>query len=164
MDILIENSPTSIQKSQPKCFAFCWPFCFFCSLLGGFFFYLPWGIFCLTFTDRTKNVSSNRGLPLDKETKEFLQSLKAIEDENRRLFGREYTESPYIFKWPNGKPISPDYVSHRFRKLLKKHGLEHIRFHDLRHANVKSRQTNFSSFFTYFHIGESISTFRRVTA
>ena len=29
---------------------------------------------------------------------------------------------------------SPDYVSHRFRELLKKHNLPHIRFHELRHS------------------------------
>ena len=84
--------------------------------------------------DRTKNASSNRGLPLTEDAKEMLQSLKAAEEENRRLFGREYVDSPYIFKWPSGKPFTPDYVSHRFSELLKKHGVEHIRFHDLRHS------------------------------
>ena len=84
--------------------------------------------------DRTKNASSNRGLPLTGDAKELLLSLKASEAENRRLFGREYIESPYIFKWPNGKPFTPDYVSHRFSDLLQKHGLPHIHFHDLRHS------------------------------
>jgi len=84
--------------------------------------------------DKTKNASSNRGLPLNEDARKLLQSLKVMEEENRRLFGREFEDSPYIFKWPNGKPFTPDYVSHRFSKLLKKHGLEHIRFHDLRHS------------------------------
>ena len=34
---------------------------------------------------------------------------------------REYQENPYVFKWPDGHPYSPDYISHRFNKLLKKH-------------------------------------------
>ena len=43
-------------------------------------------------------------------------------------------ESPYVFTWPDGHPISPDYVSHKFKKLLKKYGHKDIRFHDLRHS------------------------------
>ena len=31
-------------------------------------------------------------------------------------------------------------------------------------TNVKYRQTNFSSFFVNFHIEDSVSTFRRITA
>ena len=33
-----------------------------------------------------------------------------------------------------GNLISPNYVSESFPKFLKKHGLRHIRFHDLRHS------------------------------
>lgn len=39
-----------------------------------------------------------------------------------------------MFKWADGHTYSPDYVSHRFNDLLKKHNLPHIRFHDLRHS------------------------------
>lgn len=39
-----------------------------------------------------------------------------------------------MFTWEDGHPYSPDYVSHTFHKLLKKHDLPHIRFHDLRHT------------------------------
>ena len=34
----------------------------------------------------------------------------------------------------DGHTYSPDYVSHRFNDLLKKHSLPHIRFHELRHS------------------------------
>ena len=33
-----------------------------------------------------------------------------------------------------GTLLSPNYVSSAFSKLLEKHGLRHIRFHDLRHS------------------------------
>ncbi|MBO4458518.1 MAG: tyrosine-type recombinase/integrase [Butyrivibrio sp.] len=33
-----------------------------------------------------------------------------------------------------GNLIRPDYLSCQFPKFLKKHGLEKIRFHDLRHS------------------------------
>ena len=52
----------------------------------------------------------------------------------RILFGNEYFESDYIFKWENGKPYTPDFVSRKFHKLLEKYEFPIIRFHDLRHS------------------------------
>lgn len=43
-------------------------------------------------------------------------------------------ENDFIFKWPNGKPFSPDYISSHFSLLLKNNHLPHIRFHELRHS------------------------------
>lgn len=51
-----------------------------------------------------------------------------------RLFGKAYVKTEYVFCWPDGRPITSDYVSHRLGKLLKKHGLPHICFHELRHS------------------------------
>ena len=84
--------------------------------------------------DKTKTKSSHRSFPLTADTKQLLLELRAAEQESRHLFGREYNESPYIFKWANGIPFAPDFVSQKFPDLLKKHGLRHIRFHDLRHS------------------------------
>lgn len=84
--------------------------------------------------DKTKNASSYRSFPLMAEARAIFQAAKAEEEENRHLFGREYQENSYIFKWPDGRPFSPDYVSKSFAALLKKHGLPHIRFHELRHS------------------------------
>lgn len=33
-----------------------------------------------------------------------------------------------------GKLISPEYVTSRFHYVITKHGLRHLRFHDLRHS------------------------------
>lgn len=84
--------------------------------------------------DSTKNASSHRSYPITPDVKNILLKLKEQEKENRRLFGGEYVENDYIFKWQDGKPFAPDYVSMKFNKLLKQHGLRHIRFHDLRHS------------------------------
>lgn len=84
--------------------------------------------------DSTKNASSFRSYPLTTEIKEILLQLKQQENENRKLFGRDYNESDYIFKWADGKSFAPDYVTRKFSQLLKKHNLRHIRFHDLRHS------------------------------
>ena len=84
--------------------------------------------------DKTKNASSRRSFPLTPEAEAILRRAKEQEQQNRAAFGREYQENSYVFKWPDGHPYSPDYISHRFNRLLKKHDLPHIRFHELRHS------------------------------
>ena len=84
--------------------------------------------------DTTKNNSSNRTYPLSEDVKKMLLNLKETEKENKYLFGTEYINNDYIFKWSNGQPYSPDYLSKNFARLLKKYELPHIRFHDLRHS------------------------------
>ncbi len=41
--------------------------------------------------------------------------------------------SEYVFPSPHGGPLSPDSVLHMLQRVLKRAGLERIRFHDLRH-------------------------------
>ena len=84
--------------------------------------------------DKTKNASSHRTFPLTVEALEIFKAAKCQEEQNRIAFGREYQENSYVFKWADGHTYSPDYISHRFNDLLKKHNLPHIRFHELRHS------------------------------
>ena len=84
--------------------------------------------------DKTKNSSSHRSFPLTQEAREIFLKAKADERINRQLCGDEYEQNDLIFKWPNGKPFSPDYVSSHFSLLLKNNHLPHIRFHELRHS------------------------------
>lgn len=84
--------------------------------------------------DATKTNSSFRSYPMSEEIKNILLDIKEQEKENRKLFGKEYIENDYIFKWKNGNTYKPDYISRKFRQLLDKYNLRHIRFHDLRHS------------------------------
>ena len=84
--------------------------------------------------DKTKNNSSRRSFPLLQGACEIFLQLKAEEEEKRKLMGKAYHDNDYVFKWPDGHPFSPDYVSKRFAKLLAKYELPHIRFHELRHS------------------------------
>lgn len=84
--------------------------------------------------NRTKNISSHRTFPLLEEMKTIFLTAKEKEQENRNIFGNSYIENNYVFKWSNGKPYSPDYITHKFTDLLIKYHLEPIRFHDLRHS------------------------------
>ena len=84
--------------------------------------------------DKTKNATSYRSFPLTPEAADIFRNAQQLEAKYRTAFGREYTENTFVFKWPDGKPFSPDYVTRHFRNLLAKHNLPHIRFHELRHS------------------------------
>ena len=83
---------------------------------------------------KTKNTASYRSFPLMPEIRELFLDLKQQETTNREIFGDSYAENDYIFKWSDGRPFAPDFVTQKFSKLFKQHGLPHIRFHELRHS------------------------------
>ncbi len=84
--------------------------------------------------DKTKNAASFRSFPLTDEAIFIFRKAKAAENENRRLCGKSYLENDYVFKWDDGHPYDPGYISKAFAKLLKRYSLPHIRFHELRHS------------------------------
>ncbi|MCL2165544.1 MAG: site-specific integrase [Oscillospiraceae bacterium] len=84
--------------------------------------------------ESTKTKSSFRTLPLTAEMSRFLQQLKQTQQENRAFFGNGYTVNDYVCKRENGEPFKPNYITERFIKIIQKHDLPKIRFHDLRHS------------------------------
>ena len=84
--------------------------------------------------NKTKNASSYRSFPLIDEIKQLLLAERKKQTKNRKEFGKEYIQSPYVFVWDNGKPFATEYVSQHFKRLLEWNNLPHIRFHDLRHS------------------------------
>lgn len=84
--------------------------------------------------EQTKSRASKRTMYLIPETIAYLKRYQRGQTENRLLFGQAYHEGDHVCVWPDGKPVSPDYVSQAFCNLLKKNSLPHIRFHELRHT------------------------------
>ena len=86
--------------------------------------------------DRAKTSSSLRTLPLVEGFAQRLKELKEQQEYNERLCGNCYNKKykGYLFVDEMGNLILPNAVSENFGKLLKAHGLRHIRFHDLRHS------------------------------
>ena len=84
--------------------------------------------------DRAKNKSSCRTMPLVPQYRDLLLRMKTRQESCRALCGNCYQESDYIYVNDLGVPYCPNYVTAHFRRLLKKHGLRVIRFHDLRHT------------------------------
>ena len=86
--------------------------------------------------DKTKNQSSLRSLPLIPLFQEKLLALREKQKEDRKVCGNSYNSKyqDYVYVGDIGDLIDPEYISRAFPKLLKKHGLRHIRFHDTRHS------------------------------
>ena len=79
---------------------------------------------------------SNALIPLSESVKVRLLALKAQQEENRKLCGNAYNKDwlDYVFVNEVGDIIRPRYIESVFPRILKKCGLEHRRFHDLRHT------------------------------
>lgn len=83
----------------------------------------------LVFND-VKTDSSQRELVMPPVLREILQKQK-------RRFVREHrlpTSEDFIFFSTKGGVLDPDNLQHYFSKLLKQLGLEHVKFHALRHT------------------------------
>lgn len=86
------------------------------------------------FSGKHKTLSSNRILPMDDEIYNYLKEHKKRQKNNCSLFGNMYTKNDFVCTWDDGRPFSPEYLSHTFKRILKKNSLPNIRFHDIRHS------------------------------
>ena len=86
--------------------------------------------------DSTKNESSHAKYPLARTVKAELLEWKAKQDYFKSLQPKDFVDSGYVCTYNDGRPLSPNFVSQHFALLLKKGGMPHIRFHDLRHSSA----------------------------
>ena len=84
--------------------------------------------------DCTKNDSSYRTLPLTADMREMLLELKAKRSDNQKLFGASYVDNMLVFTFPDGSPISPNYLTRTFHNTVENSNLPKVRLHDLRHS------------------------------
>lgn len=95
-------------------------------------------------SDKFKTDLSNRTYPLIPYVEERIKAKIAENKELRELCGNSYSNEwlGYICVHPLGEIIDPDYITNRHADLLKKAGLPHVRFHDLRHSCVGLMMAN----------------------
>jgi len=96
-------------------------------------------------TNQLKTESSRRAYRLTESMVKRLRERKQRIEESQRLWGNSYdhTYDAYVFVLPNGSLPTPDKISNRFRAFIKNNHLKKIRFHDLRHPNVKPKTKSF---------------------
>lgn len=94
--------------------------------------------------DRTKTIQSNRTLPLYGDIKKALLEKQKRIILNKQLFKKSYNNKyeDYVCIKDNGDLINPDYITHKFQKIIKKHNLKKIRYHDLRHTIATELNAN----------------------
>lgn len=87
-------------------------------------------------SDRTKTKSSHRTFPMSESLKKQLLAWQDVQKRNRKFCGNCYNteDLDYVFTDELGNRFKPRYIEDTFPKLLQKHGLRKIRFHDLRHT------------------------------
>ncbi|MFG1606028.1 tyrosine recombinase XerC [Actinoplanes sp. NPDC049265] len=77
-----------------------------------------------------KSAAGVRTMSLDRFSVELLSAL--WRDQRRRLGWVDPNER--VFVHADGKPVRPDWLTRRFRKLADSEGLPPVRLHDLRHG------------------------------
>ena len=94
------------------------------------------GIRVIEPVEEMKNKSSRRTLPPPAPVLEMLREEKEQRELYMRIFKGSYNTAytDYVCVDQLGNLLSPNYVTRRFKTLLRKNGLREIRFHDLRHT------------------------------
>jgi integrase len=85
---------------------------------------------------KPKSESSQRILPLMEKLEDYLLHLKKQRKKNKLQYGKDYFDSGLVCCWPDGSPMKTEYLNHKFKDILAKNELPHIRFHDLRHSTA----------------------------
>jgi integrase len=85
-----------------------------------------------------KPVKNTKGRPvaLSGLMLEELKAHRAKQAEELLRFGVKLSGDCFVFAQPDGSPIKPGSVTNEWKRLVKKHALPRIRFHDLRHTHA----------------------------
>jgi integrase len=81
-----------------------------------------------------KTAASRRTIALDRTTVRVLRAHRRLQMEEAAKAGDLWRESGYVFTDLKGEPLHPDYLTRRFRYLVRQSGLPPVRLHDLRHG------------------------------
>ena len=81
-----------------------------------------------------KSEHSRRRLDLSPSLALYLRKYKVLLEAEYIRTGVPLNDDDLVFGNIDGKPIDPTTLTHNLGKALKKAGLPHIRFHDLRHS------------------------------
>ena len=81
----------------------------------------------------TKTRKGRRRVALDDHSVAALEERRSLSRSKKK---RPPGGSQLVFATPEGYPLHPHSVSQGFDRLVKRHGLSRIRFHDLRHTSA----------------------------
>jgi integrase len=81
-----------------------------------------------------KTQNARRVLALDPFTLAALRSHVDMLEREHAEFGPDYEDHGLLFCWENGRPVHPDTITRRFKKLAASADLPEIDLHDVRHS------------------------------
>lgn len=85
-------------------------------------------------TKAPKSAAGNRSLTIGSNILSELKLARAQYNSNKLAMGAAFTDSGLVVCQPDGKPFRPETMTQKWERFVQKHGLKHIRFHDLRHS------------------------------
>lgn len=83
-----------------------------------------------------KSAASRRTVALDPQTVRLLLRHERDRRAEKIRRGEAWDDTAHVFTRPDGAPVTPDYLTYRFHKLVRRSGLPPVRLHDLRHGAV----------------------------
>ena len=83
-----------------------------------------------------KTKAGRRAIDLTPSSAIMLRELKEKQKMNGLFYGYKVTENSPVFIRTTGEPLLPTTVTHGFKKIVRKLGLDSVRFHDLRHTHA----------------------------
>lgn len=89
-----------------------------------------------TLTKKPKSTSGERKIPITDSTVELLKKGRREYLTSKIALGEKFHDGDFVVCQPNGEPYKPASFSKKFRNLLEKNNLKHIRLHDIRHTNA----------------------------
>lgn len=94
------------------------------------------GTYQMIARNNTKTPASRRTLPLVPTVEKLLLTAKEHQKEHRKVCGNCYNKEylGYVVVDEMGNLRRPNYVSKKFKDVLRENGMREIRFHDLRHS------------------------------
>jgi integrase len=81
-----------------------------------------------------KSAASRRVIALDRHTVQVLREHARRQRLERLTAGRKWQDTGYVFTRTDGRPLHPNYLTHRFHRLCGLAELPPVRLHDLRHG------------------------------
>lgn len=86
---------------------------------------------------KSKEIGQGRVLPIIEASLRFFLRQKETQDQQKalcRVSGTPYYDNDLVYAKPDGSPYRRDKLSSEFGQLVRRSGMPHTRFHDLRHA------------------------------